>query len=363
MIFLVSTVFVVLCYVLPGYWVLDLAATRWLPLPLPVSVRFWGLAFIVYSGLVAAVGFGRWAYDDLQGDRSGAKIKTFLDAQGCRWLTVAGLLFLGGQAAYMTLHWAVPYQFMPLYGALCLGFFDLRGRPRVRLPSDALPEPVFSIEEDSLVHEGDLVSELSWDFVAKGNSQESNRFTYVLPIRPDNVERAKRASEVKPVCPDDYLRFVTGGPIEEVRELAGWLRKQSQDRHFDGMQEVECVIRLVRSIRYRSDPVLPCGGDDPQFPVITLAEQAGDCEDHAILAAALLWQLGHSVGLFFVRLEEGSHMALAYRTEAFRGSYSMEGPDGESYTYIETTPSDTGLGEIPADMLLNFRRALIIPVR
>lgn len=57
------------------------------------------------------------------------------------------------------------------------------------------------------------------------------------------------------------------------------------------MEEAETVRAWVRSnIEYRNDPA---GAELLQDPIVTLAEQAGDCDDLATLAGALLGAIGH----------------------------------------------------------------------
>jgi len=365
MIFLSSMMFVVAVYVVPGFWVLGWLASR-LPLPMmPEQVRFGLLAGVVYLACLAMVYFGRWGYLDLQMDRGKSRVHPWFDARGCAWLTLAGVLVIGLQFSYMSARWAMPMTFVPLYAALLAGFIDLRRRPALTLPAEELPKVLFPKNDDkdgSGPVEGERRSELVWEYLAKGSSTEMHMFTFEISIAEADIDTAAEIQKTPPQQPQDYVRYVKHGPMDAVRSVAAMIRRESEARGYVPLQEVEMVIHLVRAIPYRPDAELPCGGDHPQFPVVTLAEQAGDCEAHAILAASLLWQLGHKVGLFFLRLEETAHMALAYRTEAFRGSYSQTGPDGETYTYIETTPTNTELGEVPDEFLYSLKRSLILVI-
>lgn len=59
------------------------------------------------------------------------------------------------------------------------------------------------------------------------------------------------------------------------------------------MEEAETVRAWVRTnIEYRNDPA---GAELLQDPIVTLAEQAGDCDDLATLAGALLGAIGHNI--------------------------------------------------------------------
>lgn len=359
MFFLASILFVTALYVAPGFWVLDFLA-RLLPISLiPAAWRFWGLAFFLYGVCVAAVRFGRWAYADLQKNRDDRRIKAFLDARGLRWMTLIGLLLIGAQFAYMSSRFAMPYQFVPLYGALLVGFFDLRRRP-VALPArPSLPAPRYAEEVTAPAAVGLKSIRVSWEFLANGNSQEAEHFEKEFAVRESHLDRARGPLAFQPKQPQDYAAYVMRGPAEDIRVIASELRRESQERGYTPLQEMDFVVQMVRSFRYIPDDP-DHEADQPKYPIETLADGGGDCEDLAILAAALLWQMGHPVGLFYVKLHEASHMALAYRTPSFKGSYSQVGPDGHVYTYMETVPASVRFGQLPPAIVRSIKRSIII---
>jgi hypothetical protein len=358
--FLATILFVALLYVIPGAWLLDMGVRR-LDFPLvPNPVLFWGAAFLIYLACVLVVHVGRFAYDELELEREDAHrtVKPFLDARGCRWLTLAGVLVVGSQFAYMFYRVAIPYSFMPLYVALLAGFLDLRRRPPITGDQEALPEPNF--KDVPAVEAGDSVQiELAWEYLAKGDSTEAHAFEKKVAVLNENYEKAAGPLQFQPQQAEDYGRYCTRGPMEEIRRLALDLRKESDERGYSPLQEAENVLQMVRSIPYVADPA---GVDQPKYPVQTLKDKTGDCEDHAILAAALLWQLGHPVALLYMELESTAHMALGYRSEVFDGTFTVPGPDGQNYSYMETVPSSTGMGEVPEEFLRQLRRATIVPV-
>ncbi|MCB1101190.1 MAG: hypothetical protein KDL10_02430 [Kiritimatiellae bacterium] len=360
MIFLASTVFILLLYVLPGFWVLDRVAHSWLPSGIPDGIKFWFLAVAVYAVCLLTVRIGRFAYDDFQVGREKYPLKSFLDPRGCRWLTGMGLILIGAQAAYMTSRWAMPYSFVPLYAGLLLGFFDLRRRP---LPSIDYPElPESSVEETGAPPLADVAGHsvtLQWEYLEHGQGDSWVRFdkTYVL-----SSQATRGPVVLPPGDPQAYTRLVKEGLDDGIREIAADLRSESRERKYTPLQELENVVRMVQSVPYRPDRTLAGGADQPSDPAQTLSAGAGDCEDHAILAAAILWLLGHPVGLFLLRMDDESHMALAYRTDAFEGSYCSRATDGRVYSFIETTPADGELGDGPQDLLGNIRRVTVLPL-
>ncbi len=359
MLFLATVIFVCLFYIVPGFWLVDLGV-RWGAIPfVSPAVFFWLLAAVCYGACLLAVYFGRWAYDELQLEREAFQPKPYLDARAIRWLTWIGLPFIGWQFYEMTTRWAMPYQFAPLYVALLIGFFDLRRRPVSLALPDGLPGPRYVAPMEPGTGAGEEIT-LRWEYLARGNSPEVHMFEMKLGIDREHYERARHELHFVPSKPADYARFATQGPMDDLRLLAARLRAESQARGYDPVHEVENVVRMVRSLSYRADAPEPA--DQPKYPLQTLADGGGDCEDFAILAASLLWQLGHTVALLYVETDATAHMALGYRTDTFEGSFTATSSDGRQYSYIETVPSSEEMGEMPEEFLQNLRRAVVVPL-
>lgn len=83
-------------------------------------------------------------------------------------------------------------------------------------------------------------------------------------------------------------------------------------------------------------------GEYPKYPVETLAEGKGDCEDYAILAAAILKVMGCEAALLFVP----GHAALGVAgVEGVTGVYAEK--DGLRYYYCEMTGTEWKVGVLP----------------
>ena len=84
--------------------------------------------------------------------------------------------------------------------------------------------------------------------------------------------------------------------------------------------------------------------DFPKYPLETLYDQCGDCEDSSILLGALLKELGY--GCIFIELPE--HVAIGVKaTDDAPGTYYDY--NGNHYLYIETTNSGWDIGTLPDD--------------
>jgi len=110
------------------------------------------------------------------------------------------------------------------------------------------------------------------------------------------------------------------------------------------------VIFFVQQIPYAYDnstmsyregafpPAYRSGADYPKYPVETLVDGKGDCEDTSILAAAMLDLMGYDV----VLLRYSDHMALGIEMAKFSPFYADYPPkyydyEGKRYYYVETT--------------------------
>ena len=106
------------------------------------------------------------------------------------------------------------------------------------------------------------------------------------------------------------------------------------------LARAEFVLKFVQSIPYVEDKVSKGQRDYWKFPVETLWEKNGDCEDHAVLLAALLKALGYDVVLHHVYVYQGSklvsgHVAVGVVVEGGSGYSTII--DGKEYFYCEGT--------------------------
>ncbi|HEX3012335.1 MAG TPA: transglutaminase-like domain-containing protein, partial [Syntrophomonadaceae bacterium] len=103
---------------------------------------------------------------------------------------------------------------------------------------------------------------------------------------------------------------------------------------------------FVQSFPYVSDSISTPSDEYPRYPVETLLQKEGDCEDTAILTAVLLNELGYGSALLY--LPDQGHMAVGILgNENVEGSYYEK--DGQRYYYLETTAVGWHIGEIPDD--------------
>ncbi len=166
----------------------------------------------------------------------------------------------------------------------------------------------------------------SWS-VTHRFSTEHYQFFRTLPRI---LDYAKYADYVNDPRDDDQLQSL----IDELERLA-------VGAGLDAWGKLNLFIAFIQSIPYVGEPC-----EYPRYPLETLVERRGDCEDAAILAAALLRQMRFDVVLLAF-LEE-DHMALGIRVVP--PTPTADPPfawNGGAYYYVEPTSGGWEIGEVP----------------
>jgi hypothetical protein len=108
------------------------------------------------------------------------------------------------------------------------------------------------------------------------------------------------------------------------------------------VEKINFIASFVQGIEYKKDDPNNESYEYPQYPLETLKEKHGDCEDKAILVAALLESLGYNVSL--IRLPH--HMAVGVHLNETISVYSYY---IDQYYFLETTALSMPLGKIPLE--------------
>lgn len=136
----------------------------------------------------------------------------------------------------------------------------------------------------------------------------------------------------------------------EVHELADRLVEIARGSNLDRLGEVKLALSLVEKIPYSFDIDSTGKEDYWRYPIETLADGTGDCEDFAILAVALLSAMGHRTCFFDIpgTLIEAGHAAMGVAELPEDVGESFEAADKAHFAYVETTSEGFRIGELPA---------------
>jgi len=122
---------------------------------------------------------------------------------------------------------------------------------------------------------------------------------------------------------DDYL-------IDNIVENVD---KMASDNDFAPLHTIEFVLRFVQSLTYTEDVNTTSYNEYPRYPVETLFDRGGDCEDTSILLAAILTDMGYDMALLL--FEEFDHMGLGINYPVEHGNSWIY--EGRRYWYLDTT--------------------------
>jgi hypothetical protein len=170
-------------------------------------------------------------------------------------------------------------------------------------------------------------------------------YTWEVPISAELLKyyrampRSRDYSEyVKDSHDDQYLGLLCG-KLSQAEVESDWSGK------------IDFILAFVQSLNYAPDEVT--GFDEyPRYPIETLVEEGGDCEDTSILFASIVGELGY--GTVLLRFDDSRHMASGVRISEdviadWPKGYSLTyyEDDGKYYAYCETTGSGWRIGEKP----------------
>ena len=127
-----------------------------------------------------------------------------------------------------------------------------------------------------------------------------------------------------------------------LREVVQKFRDAGSEKGYSEYDDVMNIATFVQSLHYTPDSVTTGYDEYPRYPLETLVDDGGDCEDTSILTAALVDELGYGV----VLIQLPGHMGVGIRASADTpGTYYEY--QGSRYYYLETTGKGWALGELP----------------
>ena len=155
---------------------------------------------------------------------------------------------------------------------------------------------------------------------------------------------------------DDLMHYVLSEYDRDyIRDIVSSFREGGEKWGLTDLDNVFNVVSFVQSLQYVSDDSSRGEDEYVRYPIETLVDGNGDCEDVVILAASILHEMGYSVLL--VMLPE--HLALAVKYDKnIPGTYYEY--DGNRYYYLEMTKEGWDLGQIPNQY--KHQTATLIPL-
>ena len=151
-------------------------------------------------------------------------------------------------------------------------------------------------------------------------------------------------SRPRPTTTDYTVYAADDGDLQILADIGATLKSYAAQLGLGDYETVHFIATFVQQLDFALD-IDTTGFDDyGRYPVETLVENGGDCEDTAILLGKLMEVLGYDVVL--VRLPD--HMAIGIKEDTnYVGTYFTH--DGVKYFYLETTGLGGRIGLVPEE--------------
>lgn len=163
--------------------------------------------------------------------------------------------------------------------------------------------------------------------------------------------------KTRPSSVGDFVDMATDSEsVPCIKSLVSEFRQIADTKRYADRQLANLVASFVQSLPYTFDYDTKSRDEYPRYPVETLFERGGDCEDTSILVATLLDSLGINVILLY--LEEDQHIAVGVDVPNTYGTYWEY--LGDKYWFLETTAEGFSIGDYPKE--LKSKRAYVYPV-
>jgi len=164
-----------------------------------------------------------------------------------------------------------------------------------------------------------------------------------------NYSEKSRARDVQGLV--DMITESKSDPT--IKALVNQLREIADTKRYNDRQLADYVASFVQSMPYTVDYETKGRDEYPRYPVETLFERGGDCEDTSVLIACLLDSLGIEVILLY--FEDAQHIAVGVDVPLQYGYYFEFGDT--NFWFLETTAEGWRIGDIPPE----FQRVKAIP--
>jgi len=146
---------------------------------------------------------------------------------------------------------------------------------------------------------------------------------------------------------DDYLEFIKPGD-RTVSALADALSFYTDHMEYQSYDEVSFILAFVQELPYTSD-LEYMGRNFPRYPIETLIDGTGDCEDSSALFASVVSNSEFfNYGAALIIIDD--HMGVGVSgNEGVGGVYFQVQTSSRRYYYCETTGRGYAIGDMPED--------------
>lgn len=160
---------------------------------------------------------------------------------------------------------------------------------------------------------------------------------------------------------NDHARDVTFVTSDDkyVRQIASDLTEMSEG--MTDLERADFLLAFSQCLGYQDDSVYMGAEEYWKFPLETLYDHGGDCEDTSILLCAIADAMGYDTALLLFpgHMAAGIHVEGTY--DDLDGFYSTSDPERKVYYYCETTAEGWSIGRIPSSVDTGRATMVVVP--
>ena len=144
----------------------------------------------------------------------------------------------------------------------------------------------------------------------------------------------------------DYLNYINDENNREIlKSIADTLNDNGKEHGYSSSDIAREAICFVQAIPYSLDSESTGKKEFQKYPLETIYDNCGDCEDSSLLLVGILRELNFGT----ILLQYEGHIAVG-----IKGDDNMNGTyyeyNGSKYYYVETTNSGWYVGDMPDDV-------------
>jgi len=219
-------------------------------------------------------------------------------------------------------------------------------KTQTQKPSNTYPVELSTIEAESIAPVASTIQPLTESTVILNKEYKWDyagyEWTYTANI-PQALYNYYAALPRPPT--QNYSVYITH-PSDDlyIEHLVDNFKDAANEKGFTERQTLDFAISFVQNLPYTSDDVTTGYDEYPRYPIETLVDYGGDCEDTSILMAAIVDEMGYGT----ILINPPHHMAVGVLggEEIYGTSWTL---NGKKYFYLETTSGGRQIGEIPPE--------------
>ncbi|MEM2889780.1 MAG: hypothetical protein QW358_00315 [Candidatus Hadarchaeum sp.] len=226
-------------------------------------------------------------------------------------------------------------------------------------PRPVVPGPI--IDPDFIIPSPLPIPTLTGDDLVEKNFQwtyKEEKFNILMQIHQHNFDYYHQL----PRLPIEKWADYAVEDMPEIRLIATHFQNIHLNKEWSTLEQAENVLRFIQQcITYSYDEDSTPKSEWPRYPIETLMEGTGDCEDVAILMGAILVRMGFRVALLVYPRHVALGIAGADNLPGFHVRVPEPGVGERRYFYAEGTAEGWSIGEVP-EAYRNISPERILPI-